>query len=38
MVKFVGKIFCTERNVDMTPYAELNIAELKALKEELLTR
>jgi aspartate/methionine/tyrosine aminotransferase len=38
LIKLVGSNFCTERNVDMTPYAELNKVELEALKEELLAR
>ena len=38
LVEFVDKIFRTERNVDMTPYTELTIAELEALKKELLIR
>jgi DNA-binding transcriptional MocR family regulator len=36
-LELLGKKFYTERNVDMTPYTDLNRAELEALKENLLS-
>ena len=36
-MELLGKKLYTERNVDMTPYTELNRAELEALKENLLS-
>ena len=36
-MELLGKKFYTERNVDMTPYTDLNRVELEALKENLLS-
>jgi DNA-binding transcriptional MocR family regulator len=36
-LELLGKKFYTERNVDMTPYTDLNRVELEALKESLLS-
>jgi DNA-binding transcriptional MocR family regulator len=36
-LELLGKKFYTERNVDMTPYTDLNRVELEALKENLLS-